>query len=60
LAGDVQAGDLGRTALVCGSTLIGLTLAPPVRRWVDATWFRPVLLCLSGFGGLAVVVGSLA
>jgi len=59
-AGDVQAGDLGRTALVCGSTLIGLTLAPPVRRWVDAIWFRPVLLCLSGLGGLAVVVESLA
>lgn len=57
--GDLHADDLGRAALVCGSAVIGLVLAPPVRRWVDATWFRPAVLCLSGFGGLAVLVGEL-
>jgi uncharacterized protein len=57
--GDLHADDLGRSALVCGSAVIGLVLAPPVRRRVDATWFRQAVLCLAGLGGLAVVVGEL-
>ena len=57
-AGQVTAADLGRGALVAGSAAIGLVVAPPVRRWVDRRWFRPLVLVLAGLGGLAVVVGE--
>lgn len=57
-AGQVTAADLGRGALVAGSAAIGLVVAPPVRRWVDRRWFRPLILVLAGLGGLAVVVGE--
>ena len=57
-AGQVTAADLGRGALVAGSAAIGLVVAPPVRRWGDRRWFRPLILVLAGLGGLAVVVGE--
>ena len=57
-AGQVTAADLGRGALVAGSAAIGLVVAPPVRRWVDRRWFRPLVLSLAGLGGLAVVMGE--
>jgi len=57
-SGQVTAADLGRGALVAGSAAIGLVVAPPVRRWVDRRWFRPLILVLAGLGGLAVVVGE--
>ena len=40
-----------------GSALIGLLLAPPVRRYVDTNWFRPAVLCVCGLGGLATTIG---
>ena len=57
VGGEVDAADMGRSALVMGSALIGLLLAPPVRRYVDTNWFRPAVLCVCGLGGLATTIG---
>lgn len=58
--GAIDGDEMGRIALVMGSAVIGLVLAPPVRRWVDRDWFRPVLLGICGLGGLATIVSALA
>jgi uncharacterized membrane protein YfcA len=59
VGGEVDGEDLGRIVLVVGSALIGLLLAPPLRRWVDARWFRPALLSVCGLGGLATALGAM-
>jgi hypothetical protein len=57
--GAIDGAEVERIGLVMGSAVIGLVLAPPVRRWVDREWFRPVLLGICGLGGLATIVGAL-
>ncbi len=59
VGGEVTGADLGRVALVMGSALVGLLLAPPLRRWVDSGWFRPALLSVCGLGGLATALGAI-
>lgn len=59
VGGEVTGADLGRVALVMGSALVGLLLAPPLRRWVDSGWFRPALLFVCGLGGLATALGAI-
>ena len=59
VGGAIDGAAVGRIALVMGSAVIGLVLAPPVRRWVDGEWFRPGLLGVCGLGGLATIVGAL-
>lgn len=59
VGGEVTGADLGRVVLVMGSALVGLLLAPPLRRWVDSGWFRPALLSVCGLGGLATALGAI-
>ena len=62
VGGEVDAADMGRSALVMGSALIGLLLAPPVRRYGSTPdWFRPAVLCglwvgWPGYGTLGVIL----
>ncbi len=60
VTGSLSSRDLELSALVMGSAVVGLVLAPPFRRWVDKALFRPMLLGLCGLGGLATVVGAVA
>lgn len=46
-------------ALLVPGTLIGLFLSRFVRPHLDRPWFRPLILIVSGVGGLALVVRSL-
>ena len=59
VGGEVTGADLGRVALVMGSALVGLLLAPPLRQWVDSGWFRPALLSVCGLVGLATALGAI-
>ena len=57
--GNFQSEEYELLAFLVPGTILGLFASRYVRPYLEAAWFRPLILCIAGIGGVALILRNL-